>query len=99
MTVVTPSALNGALFRYRPVTVHGLSPYPPYDLIHVELQLPIAPTSQEEKDILFDALKHFLGEYDYERIWTVSFQTIPSNEANQGLPIVQLGVILENDYF
>ncbi len=85
-------------FRWRPVIVHGLNPYPPHDLIHVELQTPGFQGTHEEKEALGEALLAWLGEDKYNRIWTFTY--LPKqDEANEGLPLAELSKRLDQDYF
>lgn len=85
-------------FRWRPVTVHGLNPYPPHDLIHVELQTCGLLQTAEEKAALTEALRSWLGEEKFDRIWTFAY-VAEQGEATKGLPLAELSEHLDQDYF
>jgi hypothetical protein len=93
-----PSLLSGVRYRWHPVTVHGLNPYPLHDLIHVELQVPGFAGTAAEKDALKDALRDWLGDFKHERIWTMSFLG-PQEGPSQGWPLPELATLLDEDFF
>ena len=86
-------------YRWSTVTVHGLNPYPPYDLIHLELQVPGAPLrSQAENQRIWDALRQLLGPQKFERIWTLTIVGEQPDD-KKGLEIATLVNLLDEDYF
>jgi hypothetical protein len=86
-------------YRYRVVTVHGLNPSPPHDLVHVELQVPgYSADNQALKEELWAALRELLGPNKYDRIWTVSFLG-EQTEDKKGLVLSELVALLDQDYF
>jgi hypothetical protein len=89
-------AFGPVRFRYCPVTVHGLNPYPPHDLVHVELQVPV-PLDDAGKERLWVLLRAWLGD-KFDRIWTVAFLG-PQDGDQEGLPLAELSTLLDDDYF
>ena len=90
------TAFGPVRFRYRPVTVHGLNPYPPHDLVHVELQVPVA-LDPAGKERFWALLRGWLGDETFERVWTATFTT-PGPE-DQSLALAELSTLLDQDWF